>query len=412
MSSSPAFAGRTDELFAAHRAEIHARTDRLFAGLMAFQWVFGVALAFWISPQAWEGASPRTHVHVWAAVLFGALLSGPPVALAMMRPGHVLTRHAIAIGQSLTSALLIHLTGGRIETHFHVFGSLAFLAFYRDWRVLISASAVVAADHLVRGAWWPQSVFGVLASSPWRWLEHAAWVVFEDVFLILSCLRSCSEMRAIAERQAHLEATNASIEQQVLDRTRELRASEERIRENATELARKNKEIEAASVRALDAARAKSEFVATMSHEIRTPLNAVIGLTGILLDTQVDRDQQELVSIIRTSGDSLLGIVNDILDFSKVDSGRMELEEIDFDFGKLVEEVCDLLAPQAYKKGLELGHLVRSDVPSVCAATPGACGRSCSTSPATRSSSPGRARSRSRSAPRRSTGTWSSSRSR
>ena len=83
----------------------------------------------------------------------------------------------------LMGALLIHLTGGRIETHFHVFGSLAFLAFYRDWRVLIPATIVVALDHMLRGLFWPQSVYGVLVASQWRWLEHAAWVVFEDVFL-------------------------------------------------------------------------------------------------------------------------------------------------------------------------------------------------------------------------------------
>ena len=81
----------------------------------------------------------------------------------------------------LMGALLIHLTGGRIETHFHVFGSLAFLAFYRDWRVLVPATIVVALDHMLRGIFWPQSVYGVLVASQWRWVEHAAWVLFEDV---------------------------------------------------------------------------------------------------------------------------------------------------------------------------------------------------------------------------------------
>ena len=88
----------------------------------------------------------------------------------------------------LMGALLIHLTGGRIETHFHVFGSLAFLAFYRDWRVLVPATVVVALDHMLRGIFWPQSVYGVLVASQWRWLEHAAWVIFEDVFLVVACL--------------------------------------------------------------------------------------------------------------------------------------------------------------------------------------------------------------------------------
>jgi len=82
--------------------------------------------------------------------------------MVWLYPGSSLTRHVIAVAQMLWSELLINLTGGQIETHFHVFGSLAFLAFYWDWRVLITATLVVAADHIVRGVWWPQSVFGVL----------------------------------------------------------------------------------------------------------------------------------------------------------------------------------------------------------------------------------------------------------
>ena len=105
----------------------------------------------------------------------------------------------------LMGGLLIHLTGGRIETHFHVFGSLAFLTFYRDWRVLVPATIVVALDHLLRGIFWPQSVYGVLVASQWRWLEHAAWVIFEDIFLVVSCLRSVAEMRQRADRTAALE---------------------------------------------------------------------------------------------------------------------------------------------------------------------------------------------------------------
>src|SRR5437879_9062121 len=113
------------------------------------------------------------------------------------------------MAQMLTSALLIHLTGGRIETHFHVFGSLAFLAFYRDWRVLVSATVVVAADHFLRGTFLPWSVFGVAAQSPYRWIEHAAWVLFEDAFLIKACLKGTEELHQIARRQAALETQNA-----------------------------------------------------------------------------------------------------------------------------------------------------------------------------------------------------------
>src|SRR6266480_919358 len=151
---------QAQRLFQRLQHEIFCRTDRLFAGLMTFQWFAGVVAALWISPKTWAGTQSQTHIHVWAALLLGGAITSLPVLLALTRPGRTVTRHVIAVGQMLTSALLIHLLGGRIETHFHVFGSLAFLAFYRDWRVLISASAVVAADHFIRGLFWPQSVYG------------------------------------------------------------------------------------------------------------------------------------------------------------------------------------------------------------------------------------------------------------
>src|SRR5215831_14354444 len=202
---------RATTLFREQIDRIHRRTDRLFAGLMTFQWLAGIAAAFWITPLAWAGALSQPHLHVWAAILLGAVISGLPILFTLAKPGEAITRHVIAAGQMLTSALLIHLTGGRIETHFHIFGSLAFLAFYRDWRVLITATLVVAVDHAIRGFYWPQSVFGVLAASPWRVFEHAGWVLFEDVFLAASCLQGTRELEGIARRQAELESALSGI---------------------------------------------------------------------------------------------------------------------------------------------------------------------------------------------------------
>jgi hypothetical protein len=193
-----------DDLYRAHRQTIYRRTDRMFPLLMAIQWAFGIVAALVVSPRTWAGAVSQMHPHVFAAIFLGAAVSLPPIALALLRPGRAVTRYVISVAQMLSSALLIHLTGGRIETHFHVFGSLAFLAFYRDWTVLIPATVVVAADHLLRGLYFPQSVYGVLAASSWRWLEHAGWVIFEDLFLIASCIRGDSEMRQIAQRAADL----------------------------------------------------------------------------------------------------------------------------------------------------------------------------------------------------------------
>jgi PAS domain S-box-containing protein len=225
---------RVTALFEENQSGIYARTDRLLAKLMILQWMAGIAAALWVSPKTWAGASSQMHWHVWAAIFLGGVITSFPVWLAWKQPGRPLTRHTIAFAQMLTSGLLIHLTGGRIETHFHVFGSLAFLAFYRDWRVLITATVVVAVDHLLRGLFWPQSVYGVLAASSWRSVEHAGWVIFEDTFLIISIRQSLNEMFEVATRRAKLEALNTGIERQVTERTAELtREIAERIRGRA-----------------------------------------------------------------------------------------------------------------------------------------------------------------------------------
>jgi signal transduction histidine kinase len=257
---------RTGKIFLEQKLKIYAYTDRLFVGLMIFQWIGGIVLALLVSPKAWAGEVSRVHIHVGAAVFLGGLIALLPVWMGIFRAGETATRYVIAAAQMLFSALLIHLTGGRIETHFHVFGSLAFLAFYRDWKVLIPATLVVAVDHWIRGVFWPASVYGVVVAGPWRWVEHTAWVLFEDIFLILSCRQSVREMKSLAEQRAQLEANYQIVEEKVIHRTAELIKSNQELEAEIDE----RKRLEIAVVQSEKLA-AVGHLAAEIAHEINSP---------------------------------------------------------------------------------------------------------------------------------------------
>ena len=207
-----AFDERRTVLFNELRKSTFRSTDRLFAILMVLQWIGGIVVAFVVTPQTWVGGEAETHLHMYAAVGLGGLITLGPAALAYLRPTQWYTRHTIAAAQLLVSALLIHLTGGRIETHFHIFVSLAILSMYQDWPVLITGAVVAAADHFLRGYFWPESIFGVITGSEFRIFEHAGWVVVEVAFLTVGCLQAAKQQLEVATTQATTEQQQAELE--------------------------------------------------------------------------------------------------------------------------------------------------------------------------------------------------------
>ncbi|MFT5299360.1 MAG: PAS domain S-box-containing protein [Mariniblastus sp.] len=217
-----------------YQQECH-RVNKFMMWLMFAQWVVGIGFAMFFSPFTWIGQAYEIHVHVWAAILLGGAISGFAIMWTKRFPNAAHSRHVIAICQILWSALLIHLSGGRIETHFHVFSSLAILSIYRDWKILLTATAVVAIDHFSRGVFFPLSAFGVINASPFRWMEHAAWVLFEVSFLAPGCYVLRNEIRELCAKQTEIAAAKRSVDRKVNDRTEELQSSTEKLLQKTAE---------------------------------------------------------------------------------------------------------------------------------------------------------------------------------
>ena len=345
-------AGRSREIFDRAYDLVARRTDRLFGWLMLGQWAFAVVLALTVSPRAWSGAASTLHLHVYTAMGLGGLINLLPLVMIRFRLGQFATRIAVGCAQMLWSALLIHLTGGRIETHFHVFGSLAILAFYRDIRVLIPATVVVAADHFVRGVYWPESVYGITNPEWWRFLEHAGWVVFIDVFLIIHCVHGVGDMRAAARRQAEVELLSESER----EKTRALDEALAGLKESQ-ETSIRNERLAAVG-----------QLAASVGHELRNPLTAIRNACeyiGKKIDASEgnggalasDERVKRFRSIINRELDASAKIISDLLDFARARQPDCQPCSL----RSLVAEAIEVVPKHS---GVEIANEVSEDLPT------------------------------------------------
>ena len=274
-------------------------------------------------------------------------------ALATVLKGSREIRAVIAtFGLITSSALLVHLSGGIIEMHFHFFVMVAVITLYQSWSPFLVAIGYVALHHGVMGTLVPTAVYNHpdAWANPWKWaVIHAVFVLGASAAAManwrLSETARNQTLRAQVEA-AHEQAARMAAEREVEER-----------KKAAAELAE-------AHEAALAASQAKTEFLANMSHEIRTPMNAIVGMAELLADSPLSTEQREYVRTFQRAGDSLLRLIDDILDFSKVEAGQVELETIPFDLTDLLEGVGEVFAIRAHAKRLELVVRQDPDVPA------------------------------------------------
>jgi PAS domain S-box-containing protein len=183
-----------------------------------------------------------------------------------------------------------------------------------------------------------------------RWLLWTS-TPYPELQVMYAAARDITERKAAEETMAHY--------------ARDLEASHRALEDQAARLAQLVKELETARRRAEEAVEVKSAFLANMSHEIRTPLNAILGMTGLALQTRLTVDQRDYMTTVKASAESLLEIINDILDFSKIEAKRLELDHVEFDLREAVGNAAKLLAVRAAEKGLELACHIDADVPEL-----------------------------------------------
>jgi len=266
------------------------KTDRLFSLVLLIQWFAAVFYAYF---------SRSNYEQVQTVFLVGGLLSVFPILLVVRHAGRSLNSYVITAAQTLFSVLFIFLSHGRIETHFHIFGSLAFLAFYRNWRTLILSTVMIALAHLLGSIYFPVSFFGESSVSFYHVFEHVGWICFADVFLLYSIAEGLRTLKMVSENQVELLKTII-----------EVRAVQKKVTDQQQALVVSNK------------LSSLGEMAGGVAHEINNPLAIIMGISAqmeeLLKRKLVDQAKlAHLLGKIIQSSDRIARIVRGLRTFSR-----------------------------------------------------------------------------------------------